>query len=997
MSRSSIPAAAHQVGDSVHGFTIQGVTPIPDIKALAYQAVHEQTGAELLHVHCHDQENMFSVGFRTPPPDSTGVAHILEHCVLAGSEKFPVKDAFNELGKRTLNTFLNAMTWPDRTVYPVCSPVKADYFNLAEVYSDLVFHPRLTRETFQREGHHLELAQPEDPDNSELVISGVVFNEMKGVYSAPENYVLRNLYRFLMPDTPYGVDSGGDPACIPDLTYEDFVAFHRKFYSPSNARFLLYGDISLEENLAFLQGVLKPFDKVEVDSELPLQPAWGAPRRHEVKYPVGADKTDLSGESFVTVSWLMGETADVEEVLKMEIAFFALSGSAAGPMRKALIDSGLGADLFPGGAFDADARQCTASFGLRGTDADKADQIEGLILDTLRQVVQDNLDEELIEASFHHVAFHTREIVPPFPLMILYRTNPPWYFGGDPRSGLAFGEALDKIRADYKANPRLFVEALDRALLQNQHRMTLVAEPSNTLTQEWQAQEKARLAQQRQQMDAAQVQAIGQQAQALREDQETPDSPEDLATLPQLALEEIPRRIFTIPTQIDQTGQGVEVITNEVFSNGVGYVGLSFNTVDLDDEEAALLPLLGRATLGLGAADLDYEQMARRTAQHLGGISASPQTGRHLATGERFEVFSVDAKVLPHKIEAMVGILRDVLTAPRTDEHKRLKDLIKESAARSASRLIPRGHAFAYTRAAALLDSTLWRQEQWGGVSQIQLLSALSRRLEADGAVDALAQRLAALQRKLFCRARASLSLAGDPELVQQLRPAMEALLAQLPQGEPAGADQATAPALPQATGVVIGGQVNYVAQILPVPGYTDPAAPALELMTQVISNDLLYSKLRVQGGAYGGFAFYLRDAGILPLASYRDPNLVETFQVYEQIAAYVASDSFTDAAVDSTRIGAIGSFDRILSPGQQLSSARARHLLGLTDELRAAFRDGLFTADAAMIREQALPWLQKGLNNAPRAALASLEALQKANESLEQPLHIIYPDKEEA
>jgi Zn-dependent M16 (insulinase) family peptidase len=996
MSRSTIPTPAHEVGDSVHGFTIKGVTPIPDIKALAYQAVHDETGAELLHVHCNDQENMFSVGFRTPPADSTGVAHILEHCVLAGSEKFPVKDAFNELGKRTLNTFLNAMTWPDRTVYPVCSPVKADYFNLAEVYSDLVFHPRLTRETFQREGHHLELAQPEQED-SPLVISGVVFNEMKGVYSAPENFVLRNLYRFLMPDTPYGVDSGGDPACIPDLTYEDFVAFHRKFYSPSNARFLLYGDISLEENLSFLEGVLSPFDRVEVDSELPLQPTWSAPRRHDVKYPVGADKTDLSGETFVTVSWLMGETADVEEVLKMEIAFFALSGSAAGPMRKALIDSGLGKDLFPGGAFDADARQCTATFGLRGADTDKAEEIEALIVDTLRQVVQDNLDEELIEASFHHVAFHTREIVPPFPLMILYRTNPPWYFGGDPRSGLAFGEALDKIRADYKANPRLFVEALEEGLLKNQHRMTLVAEPSNTLTQQWQEQEQARLAKQRQEMDADQVEAIRQRAEELRKDQETPDAPEDLAKLPQLALDEIPRRIFTIPTEIEQTGQGVEVITNEVFSNGVGYVGLSFDTVDLDDAEAALLPLLGRATLGLGAAGLDYEQMARRTAQHLGGISASPQTGRHLETGQRFEVLSVDAKVLPHKIEELVGILRDVLTAPRTDEHKRLKDLIKESAARSQSRLIPRGHAFAYTRAAAALDATLWRQEQWGGVTQLQMLSGLAQRLDQEGTITDLAARLSALQRKLFCRARVSLSVAGDPELVSALRPAMESLIQELPQGEAAGADTASVPGLSTATGVVIGGQVNYVAQILPVPGYRDPAAPALELMTQVLSSDLLYSKLRVQGGAYGGFAFYLRDAGILPLASYRDPNLVETFKVYEQVAAYVASDSFTDAAVDATRIGAIGSFDRILSPGQQLSSARARHLLGLTDEVRAAFRDGLFNADAATIREQALPWLRKGLNNAPRAALASLEALQKANEVLEQPLHITYPDKEEA
>jgi Zn-dependent M16 (insulinase) family peptidase len=990
MSRSTIPAVSHQVGDRLHGFTITGVTPIPDIKALALQATHDRTGAELLHVHCHDEENLFSVGFRTPPSDSTGVAHILEHCVLAGSEKFPVKDAFNELGKRTLNTFLNAMTWPDRTVYPVCSPVKADYFHLAEVYADLVFHPLITKQTFQREGHHLEVAE----DGSSLEISGVVFNEMKGVYAAPENFILRELNQQLLPDTPYGVDSGGDPAVIPTLTYEAFVDFHRRFYSPSNARFLLYGDIPLEENLAFLEKVLGPFGRVEVDSALPLQPSWEAPRRLVFDYPVGADKTELKGESFAVVSWLLGETKDVLEVLKLEIAFFALSGSAAGPMRKALIDSGLGKDLFPGQGFDADMRQCTAAFGLRGTDPEHLDAVEALVMDTLARVVAENLDEELIEASFHHVAFHTREIVPPFPLMILYRVNPPWYFGGDPKAGLAFGEALEALRAQYAENPRLFVEALDRWLIQNPHRLTALAKPSNTLQKEWEAQEAASLAALRASLDEGQVAQIRAEAEALRAGQEEPDSEEALASLPQLALEEIPRRVFAIPTQVEVGVGGVEVLSHEVFSNGIGYVGVSFDAVDLSDEEALLLPLLGRATLGLGAGSLDYEQMARRVARHLGGISAAPMTGRHLETGARYELLHFDAKVLPHKIEALVGVLRDVWMAPRVDERKRLRDLVQESAARSMSRLIPRGHSFAYTRAAATLDATLWRQEQWGGVTQLQHLSALARACEQEEAVEALASKLAALQRKLFCRARAALSVAGDPDLVAALRPALEALIAELPEGEPAGPDQARAPSISTHTGVVIGGPVNYVAQVLPVPGYLDPASPALELMTQVLSSDLLYAKLRVQGGAYGGFAIYQRDSGILALASYRDPNLTETFAVYDQVAAWLRSDQVDDAAIDATRIGAIGSFDRILSPAQQLGSGLVRRRMGLTDERRAAFRDGLFAVDAAQLRALALPHLEAALHGAPRAALASLEKLEAANTQLNLALEIIYPDR---
>ncbi len=994
MPRSTLPQAAHKPGDKLHGFTIKSVTPIPDIKAMAYQAVHDKTGAELLHVHCHDEENMFSVGFRTPPEDSTGVAHILEHCVLAGSEKYPVKDAFNELGKRTLNTFLNAMTWPDRTVYPVCSPVKADYFNLASVYADLVFHPLITKQTFQREGHHLRVAEPDNKDSA-LEISGVVFNEMKGVYGSPDSFVGRRLNRLLLPDTPYGVDSGGDPAVIPDLTYEQFVAFHKRFYSPSNARFLLYGDVSTTENLAFLENILKDFDRVEVDSTLPMQPSWDAPRKASFEFPVAADKTDLDGESFAVVAWLMGETSDVLEALKLEIAFFALSGSAAGPMRKALIDSGLGKDLYPGHAFDADMRQCSAAFGLRGTDADKVDAMESLIMETLAKVVQEGLDDELIEASFHHVAFHTREIVPPFPLMILYRANPPWYFGGDPKDGLAFGQALDTLRAQYKENPSLFTDAIKTWLLDNTHRLTAVATPSNTLQATWIAEEEARLAKLRASMDDTQIEAIKQEVQALQRDQETPDSPEAIASLPSLRLDQIPDRVFTIPTQGDTDEHGTHHLTHEVFSNGVGYLGLSFDTRDLSDEEAALLPLMGKATLGLGAGDYDYEQMARRTAGHLGGISASPMTGRHLHSQERFEALNIDTKVLPHKIEAMIDILRDVLLRPRVDEHKRLRDLVLESAARSSSRLIPSGHFFAYTRAAATLDTTLWRQEQWGGITQVQQLASLARQSEQAEALKALADRIAALQRKLFCRARLQVSLAGDAEVLHPLRAAVSALLTELPQGEAANADAARIPEMSQNTGIVIGGQVNYVGQILSVPGYLDPASPAMELMTQVLSNDLLYAKLRVQGGAYGGFAFYMQTANILPLVSYRDPNLVETFKVYEQIADYINSDQFSDQAVDATRIGAIGSFDRILSPGQQLGSARVRHNMGLDDETRSAFRAGLFKVTADDIRTLALPHLEAALKTAPRAALASLAALEEANKTLSTPLTIVYPDKE--
>lgn len=973
MSRSIIPTPAHQPGDTIHGFVIDRVTELPDIRALAYEATHADTGAQVLHVHCNDEENLFSVGFRTPPADSTGVAHILEHCVLAGSQKFPVKDAFNELGKRTLNTFLNAMTWPDRTVYPVCSAVKADYFNLATVYSDLVFNPLITRQTFEREGHHLEVT-----DEGGLTVSGVVYNEMKGVYSDPQKYIMRGLQQSLSPDTPYGVDSGGDPAAIPDLTYEQFVAFHRQFYSPSNARFLLYGDVALDENLAFLKGVLEPFDRVEVDSEIPDQPRWEAPRREVIDYPVG-EEDPLEGRTFALLAWLVGQSADPDQTLLLEVLSFALYGSAAGPLRKALVDSGLGKDIFPGYGFDADLRQGAMNFGLRGAEEDQAEAIEALILSTLERIADEGLDPELIEASLHHVAFHTTEITPPFPLMVLYRANPPWYYGGDPRDGLQFSSAIARLRARYQEDPALFSRAIREHLLDNPHRLTLVARPSRTLVASWEETFASRMEALQARIDEEEKASIQANVEALNASQETPDSPEALATLPRLDLDAIPREVRPIPTAHRQAGE-VEVFEHEVFSNGVAYLTLDFDIRDLDDADALLIPMLSSATLGMGAAGLDYEAMARRVARHTGGLSGSPDSGRDLHSGGRYERLSISGKVLGHNAAELVAILGDVLTAPDTSDHKRLGDLLKAAASRSASRIIPSGHSFAYMRAAACLDHPFWRREQWSGITQVIHLQEMAA--GGGDAVAGLASEVARLQQRIFTRARVSARVAGDPELVARLRPLLDGLFERLAPGQPITPITPGAPSLSASTGVIIPGQVNYVGQVLRLPNLLDPAAPALEMLSQILSSEVLYAKLRVQGGAYGGFAFYTAD-GLLPMVSYRDPNLQETFDVYTRVLEHLDAVGLTDALVDDSRIGAIGSHSRVLSPSQQLSSARSRHLMGLTDEDRAAFRQGLFDVTAADIMERAVPLVREALATAPRAAIGGEQKLKAASEAL--------------
>lgn len=984
MDRSTIPAPAHQPGEALHGFTVQAVTELADIKALAYELTHERTGAQVLHVHCNDPENMFSVGFRTPPPDSTGVAHILEHSVLAGSEKFPVSDAFQELSKRTLNTFLNAMTWPDRTVYPTCSAVRADYFNLANVYCDLVFKPRLLEQTFQQEGHHLDFATPGDTA-SELTVKGVVYNEMKGAYSSPEQVVYRQLRRKLLPDTPYAMDSGGDPEVMPELTYEQFCRFHQLYYSPSNARFMLYGDVPLADNLAFLEGVLEGHGRLEVDSSMPLQPRWDAPRTDELVYPIG-EQDDPAGKSFVCFAWLCNETTDAQQTLALEVAFDALVGSSAAPLRKALVDSGLGSDLFPAHC-ETEERQVLAAVGLRGTEAERADEIEALITSTLAKVVEEGLSPELIEGSLHQLEFSGKEISPPFPIWLLVRANGPWYADSDPKLGLDFNNLVEQTRAAFAADPRYFEGLIQRWLIDNPHRLRLVAKPSTTLAKEREAAFKQRMAARKAELAAEQLDSIAAQAEALRVAQQTPDSPEQIATLPALAKEDIPAEAQRLDVERREHAS-TEVSETPVFSNGVGYLSLGFDARDLSDEESLLLPLVGRATTGMGAAGLDYEAMSKRIGLVTGGVSSGLSAGTPLRADAPFARISLDGKVLTRNAAELTGILHDLLTAPDPSDNKRLADLIREKASRMVSRVVPSGHQFAFQRAAASLSQPFWRREQWSGTRQIRFLKELVSGGLGDADVAALGERIAALQQKLFTRARLAVSTGGDPEVIEALTPHLDQLIEALPAGTPAGQATPCPPELAKDAGVVIPAEVCYVARVLPMPKLTDPAAPAISMLSSILASDYLYKKVRVEGGAYGGFALYRPEAGLMAMLSYRDPNLEKTFEVYDGVIDYVDS-ALDDAAVEASRIGALGKLDRPTSPLGALETARARAALGITHEDRQAFRDGMMSVSAADIKAQALPYLKATLASGPRCVLAARERLEQANETLSEPLEI--------
>ncbi|HJX35545.1 MAG TPA: insulinase family protein, partial [Dehalococcoidales bacterium] len=476
--QSNFPQPTLQLGSVLHGFKVLRVKTFTDLRVTAYEIEHDKTGAKVLHLHSFDRENLYAIGFRTPPADSTGLPHILEHSVLAGSEKYPLKDVFKELMRSTLQTFINAFTYPDKTIYPVASQTKADFYNLARVYTDLVLKPRLLKETFFQEGHHLELVTPGDL-SSPLIISGIVYNEMKGAYSSPDSLMYKVIQENLYPDSVYAFDSGGDPDVIPTLTYEQFQNFHQTYYSPTNARFFLYGDIPTADHLQFLEEMLAGFDRVKVDSAIKSQPRLTKPRSISGTYPVGKDES-LDNKTMVNIAWMLAENCDYDTALFLEITSGLLVGSAASPLRKALIDSGLGEDLTPVSGIEADLKQLMFCAGLRNAHSADVKKIEKLILDTLRKIIADGFDSELIEGILHQVEFHGKEIVRgsyPYGISLMGHIFQTWLYDGDPLIGLDFPETIENVRKLWAADPQIFQKLTQQWLVDNPHRLLAIMEP----------------------------------------------------------------------------------------------------------------------------------------------------------------------------------------------------------------------------------------------------------------------------------------------------------------------------------------------------------------------------------------------------------------------------------------------------------------------------------------------------------------------------------------
>ncbi|MEQ1768299.1 MAG: insulinase family protein [Devosia sp.] len=926
---------------SVHAaFDLVRDETIPEISSQVRLYRHKKTGAEVMSYLNDDENKVFGITFKTPPEDSTGVAHILEHSVLCGSRKYPVKKPFVELLKSSMHTFLNAMTFPDKTAYPVASQNLQDFYNLVDVYLDAVFFPLISEDTFRQEGWHYEADGTQMP----LAFKGVVFNEMKGVYSSPASVLGKASQLSLYPDNAYGVNSGGDPKAIPDLTYDYFKNFHTRFYHPSNSRIVFYGDDPEGKRLELLAEVLDQFEAAPIDSSVKLQPRFAAPKFIASTY-AATEADPAKKTAMVTVNWMLDEIEQPETVMALNVLEHILVGNSAAPLRKALTDSGLGEGLTGSGLAD-DFRQPFFTVGLKGIADDAAPAVEALILSTLDRLAREGIDKETIEASMNSYEFAIRENnTGSFPrgMALMFRTMRNWLHDGDPFESLTYEKPLATLKAQVAAGG-LFERLVAEHLVNNRHRTTVLLTADTSLAAEEVAEERARLdAVQAGMDDAARAEVVAETVH-LKALQEATDPPDALAKVPSLGLNDLDRTNKPIPIERGRLA-GARLYTHALPTNGVLYLDLGFDLRRVPPRLVPYMSLFSRALFQTGTAKEDFVALTQRIGRSTGGVGATRSVSMMRDGQTPAAWLFIRGKAVPDKAGELLAIIDDVLKTARLDNRERLKQMALEEKAGFESSLSGRGNGIVVSRLSAQLNSASWFNEASGGVSYLFFLRELIKDIEHEEGWLKIKAALFALRDLLIDRTSMVVNVTADSSIIDGVLPKLEVFISSLPEADLDAEAWPTSP--PLSEGLTFPGQVNYVAKggNLYALGYEHTGATAVAL--RHLNTTYLWDKVRVQGGAYGGSSSFDPYSGSFAFSSYRDPNLLGTLAAYDAAPDFLKSGVGEQDIVRSI-IGVIGQVDTYRLPDAKGFTSLMWELLGTDDAHRQKRRDEILGATAA-------------------------------------------------
>ena len=928
---------------------------------------HIKSGARILLFENNDENKVFSVGFRTPPTDDTGVPHILEHSTLCGSKKFPVKDPFIELLKGSLNTFLNAMTYPDKTVYPVASCNDKDFANLMEVYMDAVFYPNvyLHEEIFKQEGWHYEL---ENVD-ADIIYNGVVYNEMKGAFSSPEQVVMRESRHALFPDTTYGVESGGDPEFIPNLTYEAFKNFHHRFYSPANSYIIMYGNMNMEEKLNWLdEEYLSKFDVIKVDSHIDYQKPFTTPIHEEIFYPVGKDES-LENKTYYSYNAVIGTYEDAKLNLAFQILNYALLEAPGAPLKQAIIDAGIGSDILSD--FDSGLLQPVLSIIVKDAQSGKEQVLDEVINKTLKELVTKGIDKKSIQAAINYYEFKYREAdFGGAPKGLVYGLNAmeTWlYDDNDPFTKLEYNAQFSSLKEELNTN--YYEELINKYLLNNNHVAYVTVSPSNTLGAEKEQALKEKLVAYKASLTKEKLEKLVNDTKALKEYQATPSTLEELATIPLLTREDIDDKVEPLYNE-EQVLDGVKVLKHNVETNGIGYLNFCFNTKDVPNE---LIPYVGLLQNVLGYVDTTkytYQNLTQEININTGGIN--PRT-KIISIGDNdvLPLFVFETKALYDKIPFVFDTVKEIITSSKLNNKRRLMEILGENKSQRQMMLMGRGHVASMNRAFSYIRSSSYYNELVDGISEYQFIEDLCLNFETK--YEEIITNLEKVIKLIFRKENLIISYTATNNAYDKyLTDFVNSLYKEEVQK---GKFEFTPNLLNE--GFRTPSTVQYVARVgnfKEVGNYTG----AFQVFAMALRYDYLWMQVRVLGGAYGCMSNFTRNGNVY-FVSYRDPNLEKTMDVYMNIPNYI--DSFNPSTDDLTKyiIGAIGMLDTPLSPKDKGARSFLAYLQNVTYEDLKQERHEVLNVTLDDIKALK-PLIEKALNDNALCVIGNENKIEDSN-----------------
>ncbi|MCE5285992.1 MAG: insulinase family protein [Pelosinus sp.] len=929
------------LNDTYAGFKLVEQKKVPEINANAYLFAHEKSGARLLYIENTDDNKVFSISFRTLPADSTGVAHILEHSVLCGSRKFPVKEPFVDMLKSSLNTFLNAMTFPDKTVFPVASRNDKDFRNLMDVYMDAVFYPNIYQkpEIFSQEGWHYELKDA----GKDLLYNGVVYNEMKGVFSSPESLLWRAIPKSLLPDTIYTHSSGGDPETIPNLSREQFLDFHHTYYHPANSYIFLYGNLDILDTLKFLDHeYLRAFDKKEFNYEIALQTALPPNSDVKINYPVAANEK-ITNKTYLTLNYVIGQAGELDLLDDFSILDTVLLGSDDAPLKRAIIDAGIGQNVYS--SFDIALKQPTYSIVVTNANEEQKAKLEQLVHDKLTELVNKGIDKKLIKSAYSIAEFQKRDLIANAKnkgLTYSFASLTNWVYDKDPIAPLAY-HSISKHKA---VTTPYFETIIKRYLLDNPLHSTVIAVPEPGLEEIKAAETKAKLANYKASLSTEENAALVNQTNELKAEQTAPDAPENIAKMPTLSPTDISPRAEKIDYE-EMNEAGTTVLYTPQFTNGITYFNLNFSTKTVSQEELPYLYLLAELLGEIDTEKYTQEDLSNKIKIKTGGISFSVNAVADKAKEDIYHPYlAVTTKALVSNIPAALELVNQIINHSKFDNPDRLLELIKKIKAERQSELLQGGTKISINRAMSYI-SPAYSYRAANDLPFYQFISGLEKDYTAKA--PEVRRHLSALRDKVFNKKDLLTNVVASREDYQLFQPHLKKFINTLQ-------DKSLEPAAypfvvnPKNEGLITAGKVQYVTKVFNFRSIGYDYTGKMRVLQTILNTNYLWNHVRVLGGAYGG-SIGIDRAGTLFFTSWRDPNLMETLAIYDEVASFLSNFSATEREMNNYIIATIGKLDTPLTPYGKGDSVTRNYMRGITYADIQQERDDVLTTTPEDIR----------------------------------------------